>query len=237
MAATDEITNASLALDDNETEQNESFESLFSSSACPLIPIAVAFEKVQADIEVMQTVPLLTAFEGISTFLDSLGIAPLAFVRKDIVLKITTIKALLPTDHSELEASPYYRVLSGFEHECGAKTHTQQSSMVWNLVRLKRALLFVTEFVRGLSDASKPVSECCHSAYVTTFETLHPWTVRKLVSVAVYALPSRPGFLQRLKIADEDEAAVLLQRASETLGPVFAALQQAFDRFSLGHLR
>ena len=228
---------------------------------CPVVQLTRQFAVIQPSVAEMQLDPLLVAFEGICGFLDALAIGPLGFVRKDIQEKIQAIKrqrdavhsdpssiqipASSPSDASspapapasEPPALPYVLLVGCFEYECGLRINKQKTSVVWNLVRLKRALYFIARFLSGLNDPSVPVSTACGTAYTSTFETIHPWAVRSLVSVAVHALPSRAGLIQRLSLGSEEEAQQIIAVAVDTLHPVLSVIQTCFDNYGLGHLK
>lgn len=59
---------------------------------------------------------------------------------------------------------------------------------------------FIKLFLQKVSELQDEDKTCgvCQEAYSSTLANYHPWIVRKGATVAMYALPSRGGLLQKV---------------------------------------
>jgi hypothetical protein len=59
---------------------------------------------------------------------------------------------------------------------------------------------FIKLFLQKVSELQDEDKTCgvCQEAYNSTLANFHPWIIRKGATVAMYALPSRGGLLQKV---------------------------------------
>lgn len=179
---------------------------------------------------------LLTAFEAVNRFLDCLGIGPLFFVQKDIDTKICDIRRII--DQAKPSEKVHYDgLLSTFTFECSKRIALEKTSVIWNLVRLKRGLIFINSFLSGLNDPNQSLSRACDLAYKDAFGTLHPKYVQALVCKLVLVLPSRTFMMERFALGTDEEAQSLILAAVTAITPVLEIIKAIFIQFEMDHLQ
>lgn len=59
---------------------------------------------------------------------------------------------------------------------------------------------FIKLFLQKVSELQDEDKTCgvCQDAYNSTLANFHPWIIRKGATMAMYALPSREGLLQKV---------------------------------------
>eukprot|EP01102_Stenamoeba_stenopodia_P008277 TRINITY_DN2366_c0_g1_i1.p1 TRINITY_DN2366_c0_g1~~TRINITY_DN2366_c0_g1_i1.p1 ORF type:complete len:225 (+),score=48.06 TRINITY_DN2366_c0_g1_i1:253-927(+) len=199
-----------------------------------------AFAKLSKEKTQIETVPFLEAFKEMSKLLDALGLAPLKFVRDDIKVKITYIEDLVKQHESKLgagEENPYKRLNDMLQWEVTHNCLEKKTSGGWNLVRLRRALDFLINFLEQMAQADSTTATAAFNAYQKTLSAIHPWAVRQLVSIAVYALPSKETFMSRLHIKDSEEASRGINEVLADMKPILASVYELYDDYNLNHLK
>ena len=187
-------------------------------------------------IDDLRLASLLTAFEAVNCFLDCLRIGPLFFVQKDIDAKICDIRRIIEQTEPS-EKAHYDRLLTTFSFECSKRIALEKASVVWNLVRLKRGLIFINSFLDGLNDPNLSLSQACNLAYEDAFGALHPNYVQALVKTLVLALPARTAMMEKFALGTHEEAQVLISDAVSAITPVLDIIKATFTQFEMGHLQ
>lgn len=185
----------------------------------------------------IETVPFLKAFKELAGLLEALGLAPLRFVQNDIHLKISYIETLVHKHEEPGKRNPYAKLHDMLQWEVDNKCLEQKTSGGWNLVRLRRALDFISTFLEEVKESEATTTTAAYNAYHKTLAAVHPWAIRQLVSVAVYALPSKEQFLQRVNVSDNDHAAKVIDEVLLSVRPVLASVYELYDDFNLNHLK
>lgn len=199
-----------------------------------------SFAKLSKDKTQIETVPFLEAFKEMAKLLDALGLAPLKFVKDDIKVKINYIEDLVQQHESKLgpgEENPYRRLNDMLQWEVTHNSLEKKTSGGWNLVRLRRALDFLINFLEQVALPESTTANAAHSAYQKTLSAVHPWAVRQLVSIAVYALPSKETFMTRLHIKDNEEASRGIGEVLQDMKPILASVYELYDDYHLNHLK
>lgn len=105
------------------------------------------------------------------------------------------------------------------------------------LLRLHRALLFIALFLEELGnlDADDKLSNACQKTYSATLGKYHPWIIQKAALMAMYALPTKNGLLNRIKDPNETEEfyADLLPKAVSAMKEVYNRTQKYYQDHNL----
>ncbi|XP_057365770.1 ceramide-1-phosphate transfer protein-like [Daphnia carinata] len=101
------------------------------------------------------------------------------------------------------------------------------------LLRLHRALLFIALFLEELFKlkSDDKLSGACQKTYSATLGQYHPWIIQKAALMAMYALPTKLGLLQRIKGPNETEEhyAELLPKAVDAMKKVYDKTQKLYQ--------
>lgn len=101
------------------------------------------------------------------------------------------------------------------------------------LLRLHRALLFIALFLEQLFQLKleDKLSGACQTTYSSTLGQYHPWIIQKAAIMAMYALPTKQGLLQRIKGPTETEEYYneLLLKAVEAMKEVYNRTQKLYE--------
>jgi len=105
------------------------------------------------------------------------------------------------------------------------------------LLRLHRALLFIALFLEELGNigADDKLVGSCQKTYSATLGKFHPWIVQKAALMAMYALPTKQGLLNRIKDPSETEEfyADLLPKAVSAMKEVYNRTQKYYEDHNL----
>lgn len=105
------------------------------------------------------------------------------------------------------------------------------------LLRLHRALLFIALFLEELSNirADDKLAGSCQKTYSATLGKFHPWIIQKAALMAMYALPTKQGLLNKIKDPSETEEfyADLLPKAVSAMKEVYNRTQKYFEDHNL----
>lgn len=148
------------------------------------------------------------AYAEVSKLLSYLG-AVFYFVTRDVDAKL---RILYQLNSQKLQA--YRSIRSMCDHEAGAGLSdimkNSHSGGCRTLLRLHRALLFVINLMEALITAPLDASlrTLTKDTYDADLGPYHTWTVRKAVSLAVYALPSREQLVDKIVDSQPPEYAV-----------------------------
>ena len=106
------------------------------------------------------------------------------------------------------------------------------------LLRLHRALEFTSRLMHDLKAAEEheKMSHITKEAYDDTLAKHHPWLIRKGVHVAVYTLPTRKQFLEKVKHSEPVQAIELLGRTADLQQRIFNVTEAIYTREELHEL-
>ncbi|XP_062597225.1 ceramide-1-phosphate transfer protein-like [Saccostrea cucullata] len=172
------------------------------------------------------------AYEELSKLFSILG-SVFGFVTSDVVEKIGILREYRSSEVSE----KYVSIQSMIQYEVETKTtnNKKKASGSRTLLRLHRALEFTSRLLSDLKMAEEheKMSHLTKTAYDDTLARHHPWLIRKGVHVAVYTLPSRKHFLEKLKVEDAEKAKDLLGRVSDVQKEIFVITEELYAKESL----
>ncbi|XP_078186174.1 ceramide-1-phosphate transfer protein isoform X2 [Callithrix jacchus] len=153
-------------------------------------------------------------------FLNSLG-AIFSFISKDVVSKLQIMERLRGGPQHE----HYYTLQAMVAHELGSqlvdlerRSHHPESGCR-TLLRLHRALHWLQLFLESLrtSPEDARTSVLCTDSYNASLAAYHPWIVRRAVTVAFCALPTRKVFLEAMNVGPPEQAVQMLGEATDRL--------------------
>jgi hypothetical protein len=172
-------------------------------------------------------------------FFHLLG-AVFVFVANDVESKIT----ILESYSKESEHGVYYRTIQTmiqFEKSKNILTDTKRPSGSRTLLRLHRALEFVSHFMQEVSrlDDDNGTAEVARDCYKRTLAKYHPWYIRKSASLAMYALPYRRQLIERAysgsipNYETQKSISDSMNRLAQLADEVFNATHKLFDEHEL----
>ncbi|CAF2999877.1 unnamed protein product [Rotaria socialis] len=133
----------------------------------------------------------INGYRELSKFFDQLGIV-FKFVKDDVVQKLTILQDFVDKDKGDIKH--FDTIQKAIDYETANNLiKTNSNNFARTLLRLHRALIFIEEFLRGLSDrpASDSTAAIAASAYDSTLYHHHGFLIRTTVKVGFHALPSR----------------------------------------------
>lgn len=132
------------------------------------------------------------------------------FVASDIISKINILEEYRKSEN----ASQYETLQSMIEYESsnGITADTTRPSGSRTLLRLHRSLEFIMSFMKefSLADANAKSSTIAQKCYKETLSKYHPWLIQKGAMFAMYTLPARQQFIERVYGGTCDETIVQL---------------------------
>ena len=150
------------------------------------------------------------------------------FVNSDVVEKIQILKDYRKSEKRE----EYVTIQSMIDYEVKTDTTNtkKRASGSRTLLRLHRALEFIVDFLRAIkeADVDGKLSDVGSKSYYRTLSKHHPWIVRKGVDVAVYTLPSRKQFIEKLKVEDVNHTEDLMEKTAILGERVFENVQKLY---------
>jgi hypothetical protein len=172
-------------------------------------------------------------------FFHLLG-AVFVFVAKDVESKIT----ILQTYYKESEYGVNYRTIQTmiqYEKSKNILTDTKRPSGSRTLLRLHRALEFVSHFMQEVSrlDDDNGTAEVARDCYKKTLAKYHPWYIRKSASIAMYTLPYRRQLIERAYCGSipayetPNSISDSMNRLAQLADEVFNAIQKLYDEHEL----
>ncbi|CAF0777388.1 unnamed protein product [Rotaria sp. Silwood1] len=133
----------------------------------------------------------INGYRELIKFFDQLGYV-FKFVKDDVVQKLTILQGFVDKDTGDTKHFDTIQKAIDYETENNL-IKTNPENFTRTLLRLHRALIFIEEFLRALSD--RPLSEStatiASKAYDSTLYHHHGFFVRTTVKVGFHALPSR----------------------------------------------
>jgi len=165
----------------------------------------------------------LIAYKELYNFFQLMG-KVFGFVASDVKNKIEILEQLRQGENGEHFLT--LKKMIKYESENGLLSKSDYTSGSRTLLRLHRGLDFIKLFLQKVGDLRDEDKTCgvCQDAYNSTLANFHPWIVRKGAIVAMYALPTRGGLLQ--KVCGPDEA----QHAVDILPKMLQVTGDAYDR-------
>lgn len=186
--------------------------------------------------------PFLAAMTEVALLFDHLG-GGFTFVRRDITSKVALLSAITP---------PIKDFTSSALTE--ARTPKAPSPATRTLLRLMWACRFLDVLMQELADAfaadsasesdgssedgSRPrpptitLRDAVGRAYDTALAKHHSWGVRRTVSAAVYLLPTKEVFVDKLGV-DIEKRSEYLARINASLSPLVHRMYAFYDERKL----
>ena len=159
-----------------------------------------------------------------------------SFVNSDVVEKIGILK-----DYRSSELRDEYETIqSMIEYEVKTKTTNNKTkpSGSRTLLRLHRALDFITDFMKNIKEADEhaKLSGIGSQSYDKTLAKHHPWLIRKGVHIAVYTLPTRVQFMEKMKVTDMAHTEDLLGKVADLGHKIFEIVEKLYSDHNLHDL-
>ena len=150
------------------------------------------------------------------------------FVNSDVVEKMGILK-----DYRSSELRDEYETIQSminFEVKNNKTNNKTKASGSRTLLRLHRALDFVTDFMKSIKEADKDakLSGVGAQSYDRTLAKHHPWLIRKGVHIAVYTLPTRVHFMEKLKVTDVAHTEDLLGKTAALGHNIFEIVEKVY---------
>ena len=151
-----------------------------------------------------------------------------SFVNSDVVEKIDILK-----DYRSSELRDEYKTIQSminYEVKNNRTNNKTQASGSRTLLRLHRALDFITDFMKNIKEADKEakLSGVGAQSYDRTLAKHHPWLIRKGVHIAVYTLPTRVHFMEKLKVTDIAHTEDLLGKTAALGHNIFEIVEKVY---------
>lgn len=149
------------------------------------------------------------------------------FVANDIISKVT----ILENYRKSGKASQYETLQSMIEYERSNRVveDTSRPSGCRTLLRLHRSLEFIMLFMREFSraDASVKSSEIAIKCYKETLSKYHPWLIQKGATFAMYTLPARQQFIER--VYGEPCNETIIQSCEKLMSDIADVAKKVYD--------
>ncbi|GFS67370.1 ceramide-1-phosphate transfer protein [Nephila pilipes] len=195
---------------DNANETNKTNEENSAETASDHFDIQLLYNSLEKCCEESNALDIeqyLIAFKELYRFFTLLG-SVFGFVASDIISKINILEEYKKSDASD----QYSTIQSMIEFETcnGITGDTTRPSGSRTLLRLHRSLEFIMSFMSDFScaDPDAKSSTIAQKCYNETLSKYHPWLIRKGATFAMYTLPARQQFIERVYGAPCDEATI-----------------------------
>uniref|UniRef100_A0A8C6DH80 Ceramide-1-phosphate transfer protein n=1 Tax=Moschus moschiferus TaxID=68415 RepID=A0A8C6DH80_MOSMO len=169
-------------------------------------------------------------------FLNSLGTI-FSFISKDVVTKLQIMDQLRSgpqqEHYSSLQAMVAYEV--GNQLVDLERRSRHPDSGCRTVLRLHRALRWLQLFLEGVrtSPEDTRTSVLCTDSYNASLATYHPWIIRRAVTVAFCALPTRKVFLESMNVGSSEQAVEMLDEALPFIERVYNISQKLYAEHAL----
>ena len=154
-------------------------------------------------------------------------------MNSDVVEKIDILKDYRSSDLGE----EYETIQSMINYEVKTSTtnNKKKASGSRTLLRLHRALYFVADFMKNIKIAERDakLSGIAAKSYDHTLAKHHPWLIRKGVHIAVYTLPTRIQFMEKLKVDNMAHTEELLGKVAELGLRIFDIVEKLYADHNL----
>jgi hypothetical protein len=196
---TDSITQTKL-INENEIRSTDVIEPIIETT--PITPTGFDVKRVyEAFVAALKepknpkspigTQDYINGYRELIKFFDQLGFV-FKFVKDDVVEKLTILQEFVNRDENDILNFDTIQNAINYETENNLIT-TNRENFTRTLLRLHRALIFIEEFLKGLSD--RPPSDStvtiATNAYDSTLYYHHGFLIRTTVKVGFRALPTR----------------------------------------------
>eukprot|EP00055_Hartaetosiga_balthica_P006382 m.19922 g.19922 ORF g.19922 m.19922 type:complete len:205 (+) comp5192_c0_seq1:95-709(+) len=180
------------------------------------------------NVKALSAPDYVQTFKVITSTLRELGLV-FGFVTKDVEGKLSILESHLDKrrDLETLDALIKFEV----DNDCARTKKKDSASRA--LQRLNRALEFIAEFMKELTQNASAVS-AGQKAYKSTLAKYHNWLIQKSVGVALNTLGSREFVLEKFgfdKTADDEIE--FLNDIETALKPVCFHLNGMFSQFDI----
>ncbi|ELV12790.1 ceramide-1-phosphate transfer protein [Tupaia chinensis] len=198
--------------------------------------VLVSFKQCLNEKEEVLLDHYIASWKGLVRFLNSLGTI-FSFISKDVVSKLQIMERL----RSSPQGEHYNSLQSMVAYEVGnqlvdmGRRSQYSDSGCRTVLRLHRALRWLQLFLESLrtSPEDARTSVLCTDSYNASLATYHPWIVRRAVTVAFCALPSRKVFLEAMKVGTPEQAVEMLGEALPFIEHVYDISQKLYAEHSL----
>ncbi|XP_034875950.1 ceramide-1-phosphate transfer protein isoform X1 [Mirounga leonina] len=169
-------------------------------------------------------------------FLNSLG-AIFSFISKDVTTKLQIMEHL----RSGPQREHYSSLQSMVAYEVGnqlvdlERRSRHPDSGCRTVLRLHRALRWLQLFLEGLRTSPEDARTAilCTDSYNASLAAYHPWIIRRAVTVAFCALPTRKVFLEAMNVGSPEQAVEMLGEALPFIEHVYNVSQKLYAEHSL----
>lgn len=152
----------------------------------------------------IETKSFLDAASEVVPFFDVLGPTAFAPVKSDINGNIKKLREKFAKDPEK------FKTLQDIvESEIVENSTKVKNSATDALLWLKRALQFITVFLREVLTGEEDLVKCAKKAYENSLKRYHGWMVQGVFSLAMKAVPYRKDFIDKLGRRKVDEETVL----------------------------
>uniref|UniRef100_A0A8C6BHA4 Ceramide-1-phosphate transfer protein n=1 Tax=Monodon monoceros TaxID=40151 RepID=A0A8C6BHA4_MONMO len=169
-------------------------------------------------------------------FLNSLGTI-FSFISKDVVAKLQIMEQLCggpqQEHYSTLQAMVAYEVGSQLVDLERRSRHPDSGCRT--VLRLHRALHWLQLFLEGVrtSPEDARTAALCTDSYNASLAAYHPWIIRRAVTVAFCALPTRKVFLETMNVGSPEQAVEMLGEALPFIKRVYDISQRLYAEHAL----
>ncbi|XP_004315837.1 ceramide-1-phosphate transfer protein [Delphinus delphis] len=178
----------------------------------------------------------LASWRGLVRFLNSLGTI-FSFISKDVVAKLQIMEQLCggpqQEHYSTLQAMVAYEVGSQLVDLERRSRHPDSGCRT--VLRLHRALHWLQLFLEGIrtSPEDARTAALCTDSYNASLAAYHPWIIRRAVTVAFCALPTRKVFLETMNVGSPEQAVEMLGEALPFIERVYNISQRLYAEHAL----
>ncbi|XP_015926727.1 ceramide-1-phosphate transfer protein [Parasteatoda tepidariorum] len=156
-----------------------------------------AFSKCCEDVNALNMEQYIIAFRELYRFFMLLG-SVFGFVASDIISKVDILEQYRSSENK----SQYTTIQSMIEYESstGITADNSKPSGSRTLLRLHRSLEFIMSFMYEFSVAKndEKSSAIAQKCYKETLSKHHPWLIQKGAGIAMYTLPARQQFIEKV---------------------------------------
>ncbi|XP_070330226.1 ceramide-1-phosphate transfer protein isoform X1 [Odocoileus virginianus] len=198
--------------------------------------VLVCFKQCLNEKEEVLLEYYLDGWRGLVRFLNSLGTI-FSFISKDVVTKLQIMDQLRSgpqqEHYSSLQAMVAYEV--GNQLVDLERRSRHPDSGCRTVLRLHRALHWLQLFLEGVrtSPEDARTSALCTDSYNASLATYHPWIIRRAVTVAFCALPTRKVFLESMNVGSSQQAVEMLDEALPFIERVYNISQKLYAEHAL----
>ncbi|KAG5202441.1 ceramide-1-phosphate transfer protein isoform X2 [Ovis aries] len=198
--------------------------------------VLVSFKQCLNEKEEVLLEYYLAGWRGLVRFLNSLGTI-FSFISKDVVTKLQIMDQLRSgpqqEHYSSLQAMVAYEV--GNQLVDLERRSRHPDSGCRTVLRLHRALRWLQLFLEGVrtSPEDARTSVLCTDSYNASLAAYHPWIIRRAVTVAFCALPTRKVFLESMNVGSSKQAVEMLDEALPFIERVYNISQKLYAEHAL----